>query len=100
MLAACEYFVTAVLFIPLCDGRILVHVLDDVTPADAGVVCTETYLAFLRTVRDDAHLRAAEIVVEEILEPHARDKEEVPRILATLLDVLDRTIRTDLSIIL
>src|SRR5687768_11530175 len=91
---------TAVFLVPLCDGRVLVHVLDDVTPADAGVVCTERDLAFLCAIRDDAHLCAAEVVVEKILEPHAGDEEEVPRVLPALLDVFHRALRSDLSIIL
>ena len=91
---------TAVIFVPLRDGRVLMHVLDDVSPADAGVVCTEGDLAFLRAVRDDAHLGAAEVVVEKILEPHTCDEEEVPRVLTAFLDVLDRAVRTDLSVIL
>ena len=98
--AAGENFVTAVVFVPLSDGRVLVHVLDDVSPADAGVVRTERNLAFLRAVGDDAHLGAAEIVVEEVLEPHSRDKQEVPRVLTTFLDVLDRAVRADLAVIL
>ena len=54
------------------------HLLDDVPPADAGVVGAEADLAHLRAVRDDAHLGAAEVVVEEILEPHAGDEEHAP----------------------
>ena len=38
-------------------------------------------------VRDDAHLGSAEVVVEKILEPHARDEEEVPRIPTTIVGV-------------
>src|SRR5688572_22712787 len=91
---------TAVFLVPLCDGRVLVHVLDDVTPADAGVVCTERDLAFLRAVRDDAHLGAAEVVVEKILEPHTCDEQEVPRVLTALLNIFHGTIGTDLSVIL
>ena len=98
-LAAGKHLVAAVVFVPLSDGRVLVHVLDDISPADAGVVSTERDLAFLRAVRDDAHLGAAEIVVEQVLEPHSRDKEEVPRVLTTFLDVLGRAVGTDLSVI-
>src|SRR6185369_12278689 len=78
VLAAGENLVTAVLLIPLRDGRVLVHVLDDVAPADTRVVRAERNLTFLRAVRDDAHFSAAEVVVEEILEPHSSDKQEVP----------------------
>src|SRR5215210_3931673 len=85
-------FMTAMLLIPLRDGRVLVHVLDNVSPTDAGVVGAEGDFALLRAVWDDAHLRAAEIVVEEVLEPHARDEEEVPAIGAPLLDVIFRAV--------
>jgi hypothetical protein len=50
------------------------HLLDDVPPADAGVVGAEADLPHLRAVRDDAHLGAAEVVVVEILEPHPATK--------------------------
>jgi hypothetical protein len=36
--------------------------------ADAGVVGAEGDFAFLRAVRDDAHLGAAEVAVEQVLE--------------------------------
>src|SRR2546421_440113 len=73
-------FMLAVRPIPLRDGRVLVHVLNDLAPADAGIVRAEGNLALLRGVRDDAHLGAAEVVVEQILEPHAREEQEGPRI--------------------
>jgi hypothetical protein len=57
-----------------------VHLLDDVAPAHARVVGAEADLAFLRGVGDDALLGAAEVVVEQILEPHAGDEEEVPAV--------------------
>ena len=63
------------------------HLLDDVAPAHAGVVSAEGDFAFLRGVRDDALLGAAEVVVEEILEPHAGDEEEVPAVGAALFDI-------------
>src|SRR5262249_3007500 len=75
-----ENLVTSVLLIPLRDGCILVHVLNDIAPADPGVVGTERNLSFLGAIRDDAHLGAAKIVVEEILEPHAGDKQEIPTV--------------------
>ena len=70
--------VLAVLAVPLGDGRVLVHLLDDLPPADAGVVGAEGDLAHLRRVRDDAHLGAAEVVGPEILEPHAGDEQHQP----------------------
>src|SRR5579872_1140011 len=66
--------------VPLGYGRILVHVLDDLPPAYAGVICAEGNLALLRGVGNDAHFGAAEVVVEEILEPHTCDEQEVPRV--------------------
>jgi len=56
------------------------HVLDDLPPSHPGVVRAEGNLALLRGVRNDAHLSAPEVVVEQILEPHSRDEQEVPRI--------------------
>ena len=68
----------AVLLVPVRDLRVLVHVLDDLPPADAGVVGAEGDLAHLRRVGNDAHLGAAEIVGPEILEPHAGDEHQQP----------------------
>src|SRR4051794_30654912 len=58
--------------IPIRDARRGFHLLDDLPPANARVVGAKADLAHLRAVRDDAHFGAAEIVVEEILEPHPR----------------------------
>src|SRR6185503_21102438 len=91
---------TSVLLIPLRNGRILVHVLDDVSPTDACVVSTEGNLTFLCSVRNDAHFRAAEVVVEEILEPHACDEEKVPTIRTSLLNVLRAALTVDAAVIL
>src|ERR1700753_2318136 len=63
----------AVVLVPLRDSRVLVHVLDDLAPAHTGVVRAEADLTLLRRVRNDAHFGAAEVVVEQILEPHTRD---------------------------
>ena len=76
------------LLVPLGERGGHVHLLDDVAPADAGVVGAEGDLAFLRGVGNDALLGAAEIVVEQILEPHAGDEQEVPAVAAALLDVV------------
>src|SRR5450759_1829039 len=51
-----------VLLVPLGHRRRLVHPLDDVAPARAGVVRAEGDLTHLRRVGDDAHLGATEIV--------------------------------------
>src|ERR1019366_9103994 len=87
LLATGEDLVTAMLLVPLGEGGGHVHLLDDVAPAHAGVVRAEADLAFLRGVRDDALLGAAEIVVEQVLEPHAGDEQEVPAIAAATLDI-------------
>src|SRR4028118_2351083 len=77
-----------VLFVPLGNRRVLVHLLDDVAPTYPRVIGAETDLALLRAVRDDAHLRAAEVVVEQVLEPHAGDEEEIPAVVAAGLEAL------------
>src|SRR6185437_11440891 len=87
-------------FIPLGNRGVLVHVLDDVPPANASVVSTETDLAFLSAVGDDAHLRAAEIVIEQILEPHAGDEQEIPTIRTTLLDIVLTAATVNLAVVL
>ena len=74
--------------------------LDDIAPADSCVVSTETDLSFLGSVRNNAHLSATKIVIEEILEPHAGDEEEIPTIRATLLDIVLASIAADLAVIL
>src|SRR5580700_6716320 len=92
-------FVFAVVLVPLGDRRVFVHVLDDLAPAYAGVVSAEGDLALLRSVGDDAHFSAAEVVVEKILEPHAGDKEEVPGILAALHGVVNLAIRRSAAVL-
>ena len=93
-------FVLAVRLVPLGHGRVLVHVLDDLPPSHAGVVRAEADLALLRGVRNDAHLGAPEVVIEQILEPHPRDEQEVPRIaLAALHGVFIRALRRGPSIL-
>ena len=74
LLAAGEDLVTAVLFVPLGEGGGHVHLLDDVAPANAGVVGAEGNFAFLGSVRDDALLGAPEVIVVKILEPHTGDE--------------------------
>src|SRR5260221_13187984 len=56
-----------VVLVPLGHRRVLVHVFDDLPPAHAGVVSAEADLSLLRGVRDDAHFRAAEVVVDKSL---------------------------------
>src|SRR5262245_19437226 len=91
--------VTAALFVPLRQRRRHMHLLNDVPRTDAGVIGTERNLALLRRVRNDATFRSAEIVVEEILKPHAGDEQEVPAIAATFLDVMDGSVTRDLAVV-
>src|SRR5215467_6289715 len=86
--AAGEDFVATFLVIPLGQRSGHMHLLDDIAPADSRVVSAERNLAFLRRIRNDALLCAAEIVIEQILEPHSRDEQEVPSISAALFNVL------------
>src|SRR5260370_42315544 len=69
--------------IPFRHGSILVHVLDNLAPPHASIVGAERNFALLRGVRNDAHFSAPEVVIEQILEPHAGNKQEVPRVRAT-----------------
>ncbi len=75
------------------------HLLDDVPPADARVVRAERDLPFLSGVRDDAPLGAPEVVVEEVLEPHAGDEQEVPAIRPALMDVRAGAIGGNLAVV-
>src|SRR5438876_7608075 len=59
-------FVFAVGLIPFGDGRVLVHVFDNLAPAYARVVRAEGDFALLRGVGNDAHFGAPEVVVEKI----------------------------------
>ena len=93
LLAAGEDFVLALFGVPLGERGGHVHLLDDVAPAHTGVIRAEADLAFLRRVRNDALLGTAEVVVEQILEPHARDEQEVPAIRTAALDVFHRAVR-------
>src|SRR6476646_1989556 len=85
-------FMTPVLVVPLGERRGHVHFLDNVAPADAGVIGAEGNFAFLGSIRDDALLGAAEIIVEQILEPHAGNEQEIPPIFAALLDVINSAV--------
>src|SRR4051794_31632827 len=99
-LAAGEDLVAAVLFVPFGERRRHVHLLDDVAPAHAGIVGAEGDFAFLRRVRNDALLGAPEIVIKQILEPHAGDEEEVPPVATPLFDIVERAVLADLAIAL
>src|SRR5262249_47397396 len=89
----------AVRAVPLRDGRVLMHILDNLPPADAGVVSTKGNFALLRGIRDDAHLGAAEVVVEQVLEPHSSNEEEVPRILSARHNVFESAVRRSAAIL-
>src|SRR5262249_46932356 len=66
----------------------------------ARVVRAERNLALLRSVRNDALLGAAEVVVEQVLEPHTRDEQEVPPVGgASLHDVVQRAVGTNLAVV-
>src|SRR5687768_2494691 len=90
----------AILAIPFGYARGLVHVFDDLSPADTRVVGTERDFSQLGCIRDDAHLGAAEVIVEQILEPHTGNKQEIPRIIPALFDVFNRTVARDLTVAL
>ncbi len=70
--------VTAVLAVPLGDGRRVLHFFDDLPEADAGVVRAERDFPELGAVRNDAHFGAAKVVVEEVLKPHAGHEQKAP----------------------
>src|SRR5689334_23378133 len=64
--------------VPLGDAGRVLHLLDDLPEADPGIVSAERDLPELGAVRDDAHFGAPEVVVEEILKPHAGHEQEAP----------------------
>ena len=87
--------------VPLRHGRILVHVFDNLAPANAGVVSAERNLPLLRSIGDDAHFRTAEVIVEEVLKPHSGNEQEIPGVLfAALLGVFEGSIGTRISVFL
>src|SRR5262245_5371715 len=90
----------AVLLVPFGDTGRLVHVFNDLPPSDSGVISAERDLPELRRVGNDAHLRPSEVIVEQILEPHSCDEQEVPWIIAPLLDVVHRAIAGDFPVAL
>src|SRR6185436_2368515 len=99
ILATGKNLVSAMLLIPLRDSRVLVHVFNNVPPANTRVVSAEGNLTFLSSVRNDAHLGAPEVVVEKILEPHSCDEQEVPAIRPARCDVLRGAIAGDLTVV-
>src|SRR6266404_1916856 len=77
--------VTSMLVIPLCKACGLVHVLDNLSPTNARVVSAEGNLTFLRAVGNHAHLCATEVVIKQILKPHALDTENAPDVVRIIL---------------
>src|ERR1022692_3554862 len=97
-LAAGEDLVLAILLVPLGERSGHMHFFDDVPPADAGIVSTEGDFAFLRRIGNNTLLGTPEIVIEQVLEPHAGDKQEVPTVLPALLDVVQGAIASHLAV--
>src|SRR5580765_2726227 len=98
-LTAGEDLVPAMFFIPLGNGRILVHVLNYIPPTDTRVVSTKANLALLSTIGNNALLGATEVVIEQILKPHAGDKQEIPTIRAPLLNILGAAVAADFAVV-
>src|ERR1700733_1584047 len=67
----------AVLVMPLAERCRAVDPFNSLPPA-GRIVCTETDLSFLRCNYRCARLDRAQIKVEDILKPHARDDEQPP----------------------
>src|SRR6185312_456511 len=99
LLTTGEDLMASVLLVPLGEGRCHVHLLDDVAPSDAGVVGAEADFTFLRGIRDDALFGTAEVVVEQVLEPHAGDEQEVPTVSAALFDVGHSTVAGNFAVV-
>ena len=99
LLPACEDLVTPMLLVPLGERRGHMHLLDDLSPPDAGVIGAETDLALLCGVGNDAHLGPAEIVVEEVLEPHPGDEQDIPAVIAAFLDIFHGAVGANLAVI-
>src|SRR6202163_1551941 len=87
-----------VLLIPLRKSGRHVHFLDNVPPAYAGIVGTEGNFAFLRRVWNNALLGPPEVVVEQILEPHAGNEQEVPTVFAAPLDIVQSAVRSHFAV--
>src|ERR1035437_2397262 len=67
---------------------------------DSGALGAERNFALLRGIGNDALLGAPEIVIKEVLEPHAGDEQEVPAVAAALFDVVEGAVLADLAIVL
>src|SRR5437764_13829341 len=89
---------TTLFLIPLRQGCSHVHLLDDVAPAYARVIGAEGNLPFLRGIRNDALLCPTEVVVEQVLEPHSSDEQEVPTVATALLNIRHCAVAGHLSV--
>src|SRR5207249_10522881 len=86
--------------VPVGDCRVLVHIFDDLAPANSGVVSTEGNLSLLSGIGNDAHFCSTEVVIKQILEPHACNEQEIPWILAAFHDVVQSAVPFDITVIL
>src|SRR3954469_17734877 len=77
-LSLCKDFMPPVFAMPFRQRRGSMHAFDHLTPADSRVVGAEGNLAFLRSIGDDAHFRAPEVVRPQILEPHSLYAKNTP----------------------
>src|SRR5579864_672940 len=97
--AAGKNLMPAVLLVPLGQRGGHVHLLDNVPPSHPRVISAEGNLSLLRGVGDNALLCSAEIVVEQILEPHARHEQQVPAVAPSAQDVSHRPLTRDVAIV-
>src|ERR1700685_726086 len=98
-LAPGENLMPAMLLVPLGQTRRHVHLLDDVPPTHPSVVGAEGDLTLLGGVRDNALLGPSEIVVEQILEPHARHKQQVPAVAPPAHDVSHGSLTRNIAVV-
>src|SRR5580765_3369500 len=75
-----KYLVTAARFVPIHQRRRHVHFFHNLAPSHTCVISAKRDLAFLSCVGDDAHLSAAEVIIKQVLKPHARNKQEIPAV--------------------
>src|ERR1051325_1141500 len=80
VLTSGKNLMSAMFPVPFRQGGGHVDFLDDLSPTHACVVCAKRDLAFLCSIRNDAHLCASKIIVEKILEPHPCDEKQTPPI--------------------
>src|ERR1700720_4341730 len=86
-----------VLAVPVCDGGVPIHLLDDLAPSYTRVVRAKGDLSHLGRVRDDAHLGAAEVVGPQILKPHPGDEQQEPLVLLAVAFVASGEAAAELS---